>query len=55
MRHDAGKSGPDPGDMGIRCRPEVIESIEKKERRRVIRLPDTFIDKNRLKQQAMGG
>ena len=42
-------------DMRIRRRLEQIEGLEEKEKRQVIQLLDTFIEKNRLKQQAMGG
>jgi hypothetical protein len=40
-------------DMRIRRRLEKIEGLEEKEKRQVIQLLDTFIEKNRLKQQAM--
>jgi len=32
-----------------------IERLEEKEKRQVIQLLDTFIENNRLKQQATGG
>lgn len=37
-------------DMRIRRRLEQIEDLEEKEKRQVIQLLDTFIEKNRLKQ-----
>jgi transcriptional regulator with XRE-family HTH domain len=48
------KSGPEPKKMRLRRRLERIEGLEEKEKRQVIQLLDTFIEKNRLKQQAMG-
>jgi hypothetical protein len=49
------KSGPEPKDTRLRRRRlEQIEGLEEKEKRQVIQLLDTFIEKNRLKQQAMG-
>jgi len=48
------KSGPEPKDMRLRRRLEQIEGLEEKEKRQVIQLLDTFIEKNRLKQQATG-
>ncbi len=48
------KSGTEPKDTRLRRRLEKIESLEEKEKRQVIQLLDTFIEKNRLKQQAMG-
>lgn len=42
-------------DTRLRRRLEQIEELEEKEKRQVIQLLDTFIEKNRLKQQAMGG
>lgn len=50
-----GKFANEPRDMRLRRRLEQIESLEEKEKRQVIQLLDTFIEKNRLKQQAMGG
>lgn len=50
-----GKRSGDPRDMRLRRRLEQIEGLEEKEKRQVIQLLDTFIEKNRLKQQAMGG
>lgn len=41
-------------DMRLRCRLEQIEALEEKEKKQVIQLLDTFIEKNRLKQQAIG-
>jgi transcriptional regulator with XRE-family HTH domain len=53
MGQKGGKA--EPRDMRIRRRLEEIERLEEKEKRQVIQLLDTFIEKNRLKQQAMGG
>ncbi len=50
-----GKYASVPRDMRLRRRLEQIEGLEEKEKRQVIQLLDTFIEKNRLKQQAMGG
>lgn len=50
-----GKRAGEPRDMRLRRRLEQIEGLEEKEKRQVIQLLDTFIEKNRLKQQAMGG
>lgn len=51
-----GKKSGEPKDMRLRRRLEQIEGLEEKEKRQVIQLLDTFIEKNRLKQQAaMGG
>jgi hypothetical protein len=55
MGQKGGKTGPEPMDMRIRRRLEQIEKLEEKEKRQVIQLLDTFIEKNRLKQQATGG
>lgn len=44
-----------PRDMRIWRRLERIEGLEEKDKRQVIQLLDTFIENNRLKQQAMGG
>jgi transcriptional regulator with XRE-family HTH domain len=44
---------PEPKDMRLMRRLEQIEGLEEKEKRQVIQLLDTFIEKNRLKQQAM--
>lgn len=55
MGRKAGKSEPEARDMRIRRRLEQIERLEEKEKRQVIQLLDTFIEKNRLKQQATGG
>lgn len=51
-----GKQSGEPRDMRLRRRLEQIEGLEEKEKRQVIQLLDTFIEKNRLKQkqQAMG-
>jgi len=50
-----GRKSVEPRDMRTRRRLEQIEGLEEKEKRQVIQLLDTFIEKNRLKQQAMGG
>lgn len=50
-----GKYASESRDMRLRRRLEQIEGLEEKEKRQVIQLLDTFIEKNRLKQQAMGG
>jgi transcriptional regulator with XRE-family HTH domain len=55
MGEKGAKSGPEPKDMRIRQRLEEIEKLDEREKRQVIQLLDTFIEKNRLKQQAMGG
>lgn len=55
MGPKAGKLGAEPKDMRLRRRLERIEGLEEKEKRQVIQLLDTFIENNRLKQQAMGG
>lgn len=49
------KSDDKPKDMRIRRRLERIEGLEERDKRQVIQLLDTFIENNRLKQQAMGG
>lgn len=49
------KRSGEPRDMRLRRRLEQIEGLEEKEKRQVIQLLDTFIENNRLKQQAMGG
>lgn len=49
-----GKRSGEPRDMRLRRRLEQIEELEEKEKRQVIQLLDAFIEKNRLKQQAMG-
>lgn len=46
------KAGNKVKDMRIRRRLGQIEELEEKEKRQVIQLLDTFIEKNRLKQQA---
>ncbi len=55
MGQKGAKPGPEPRDMRIRRRLEEIEKLEEKDKRQVIQLLDTFIEKNRLKLQAMGG
>lgn len=49
-----GKRAGEIRDMRLRRRLEQIEELEEKEKKQVIQLLDTFIEKNRLKQQAMG-
>jgi transcriptional regulator with XRE-family HTH domain len=44
------KAGAKVKDMRIRKRLEQIDDLEEKEKRQVIQLLDTFIEKNRLKQ-----
>jgi transcriptional regulator with XRE-family HTH domain len=41
-------------DVRLRRRLKQIEELEEEEKRRVIQLLDTFIEKYRLKQQVMG-
>ena len=50
-----GKYASEPRDMRLRRRLEQIEGLEEKEKRQVIQLLDTFIEKNHLKQQAIEG
>jgi transcriptional regulator with XRE-family HTH domain len=49
-----GKRAGEIRDMRLRRRLEQIEELEEREKRQVIQLLDTFIEKSRLKQQAMG-
>jgi len=53
--HADGKTAAKAKDMRIWRRLERIEGLEEKDKRQVIQLLDTFIENNRLKQQAMGG
>jgi len=41
-------------DMRLRRRLEQIEELEEEDKRQVIQVLDTFIEKNRLKQQVNG-
>lgn len=50
-----GKTVAKAKDMRIWRRLERIEGLEEKDKRQVIQLLDTFIENNRLKQQAVGG
>lgn len=53
--HESGKTDVKAKDMRIWRRLEQIEVLAEKDKRQVIQLLDTFIENNRLKQQAMGG
>jgi transcriptional regulator with XRE-family HTH domain len=53
--HAGSKTDVKAKDMRIRRRLERIEGLAEKDKRQVIQLLDTFIENNRLKQQAMGG
>jgi transcriptional regulator with XRE-family HTH domain len=53
--HEGRKTDAKVKDMRIWRRLERIEGLEEKDKRQVIQLLDTFIENNRLKQQAMGG
>ena len=50
-----GKPDAKAKDMRIWRRLEQIEVLAEKDKRQVIQLLDTFIENNRLKQQATGG
>lgn len=54
MTGQKGKKSAEPRDMRLRRRLEQIEELEEKDKRQVIQLLDTFIEKNRLKQQSGG-
>lgn len=53
--HEGKKTAAKVKDMRIWRRLEQIEVLAEKDKRQVIQLLDTFIENNRLKQQAMGG